>query len=99
MDGDEKSRKKSGWHLARVKRGFVSYVVDTRDYFIDFDKLEGGGYLKSIPETASLDNQPPGSINVYEGSYSWYVDDEGKVKSLFFFFPEKDKTGFQTAYP
>ena len=48
-----------------------------------------------------LDGGAAGPVitGVYEGSYSWYVDPDGKVKSLYFFFPESDSTGFQTAYP
>ena len=44
-----------------------------------------------------LPGSPAGGL--YDGSYSWYVNKEGKVQSLFFFFPERDKTGFQSAYP
>jgi len=48
-----------------------------------------------------LDGGPPGPeiTGVYDGSYSWYVDPDGKVKSLFFYLPKADSTGFQTAYP
>lgn len=48
-----------------------------------------------------LDGNPPGpsTPGLYDGSYSWYVDRQGQVQSLSFFFPEADKTGFQTAYP
>ena len=48
-----------------------------------------------------LDGSPPGpsTPGIYSGSYSWYVDRDGKVQSLYFFFPQEDKTGFQTAYP
>ena len=41
----------------------------------------------------------PAAGGLYDGSYSWYVSREGKVMSLFFFFPEQDRTGFQTGYP
>jgi hypothetical protein len=40
---------------------------------------------------------PAGGL--YDGSYSWYVNKEGKVQSLYYFFPEPDQTGFQSAYP
>ena len=41
----------------------------------------------------------PVAGGLYTGSYSWYMDGEGRVKSLFFFFPDDDKTGFHMAYP
>ena len=49
----------------------------------------------------SLDGNPPGpsTPGLYTGSYSWYVDRQGKVQSLSFFFPQEDKTGFLAVYP
>ena len=100
LDDDAVSQDKPGWHVARVTRGLAIYIVDTRNYFIDFDKVVAMRLLDQVPSSASPDNKPDGSsTGIYDGSYSWYVDPDGKVKSLFFFLPASDSTGFQTAYP
>ena len=88
-----------GWHVVKVTKQVTEYVVDTRDYFVDFDKLISGGYLPDVPESASLDNRPSGSSNVYDGSYSWYVDTNGRVKSLLYFFPVATNSGYQEVFP
>jgi len=73
--------------------------VDGRDFFVDFDKLVTGGYMDKVPGSASTDNKPTGSGNTYDGSYSWYVDSAGKVKSLFYFYPTTSNTGYQNVHP
>jgi prepilin-type N-terminal cleavage/methylation domain-containing protein len=99
LDDDAKSVNEPGWHVVIVNREGTDYIVDSRDYFIDFDKLVAGGYLEEVPKSASTDNMPSASISSYTGSYSWYVDANGRVESLLLFFPESDQTGFQDAYP
>jgi prepilin-type N-terminal cleavage/methylation domain-containing protein len=96
---DEDSATSAGWHVASVTRQGTEYIVDSRDYLIDFDKLVADGYLDKVPGSASTDNKPSGSTNTYSGSYSWYVGSDGRVKSLYFFFPESDQTGFQDVFP
>ena len=54
----------------------------TDDYLIDFLLLVGD-YLKQSPRSASLDNTAPAG-ETYSGHYSWYVDDDGIVKSLYY---------------
>ena len=73
----------TGWFVKRVDLQGTEYVVDTRDYFIDFTKLVEGGLLKEVPDSASSDN--PGGHDT--GSYSWYVDPNGNINSLNFHFP------------
>jgi prepilin-type N-terminal cleavage/methylation domain-containing protein len=71
--------------------GEVSWLVngvDTSGYFIDFDLLVEGRYLRSIPASASADNKPG-----LDGSYGWYVDEQLKVGSVYYFDPTK--YGFQ----
>ena len=114
LDNDAASLNKPGWHVDVVTREGVQYTVDSRDYFIDFERLAAKSLLDQVPASASTDNRPqdppgpfgpdgsplgPSTLGLYNGSYSWYVDRHGKVQSLSFFFPEPDKTGFQTAYP
>jgi|TARA_B100000315_G_scaffold155413_1_gene143929 hypothetical protein len=54
--------------------------------------------ISAIPESASLDNKPEGSSNTYDGSYIWYVDDNGKVQALYAHLPST--SGFESgAYP
>ena len=47
--------------------------------YIYFDRLVDGGYLEKVPQSASKDN--PGHRSS-PGSYSWYVDTDGKVDSV-----------------
>ena len=79
------------WNTIEVTRSGSTYYVDPRYYLIDFDVLVTGGFLQDVPNTASEDNKPVGSTNTYGGSYIWYVDDRGTVKSLYKEFP--DTTG------
>ena len=70
------------WSTVDVVRGGVTYVTDPRYFFIDFEVLVEAGLLQSIPGSASLDNRPEGSTESYTGSYIWYLDDKGEVRSL-----------------
>lgn len=73
----------SGWYVDKVKFQAVDHVVDSRDYFIDFDLLVKAGLLQGVPESASPDN----GGGTTTGSYSWYVKDSGQVESLLYFLP------------
>jgi len=80
----------SGWYVVKVTRHNTDYVVDTRDYLIDFAKLTTDdpsngklALLDSVPSSASSDNGGGSS----SGSYSWYVDADGKVNSVYYHFP------------
>ncbi len=97
-DEDSESSDK-GWHVASVDRQGTEYFVDSRDYFVDFDELVTAGLLEKAPASASVDNKPSGSSGEYAGSYSYYVDPNGRVKSLYRYFPEPTQTGFQDAFP
>ena len=68
--------------------------MDSRDWFVDFDMLVKEGFIKSVPKSASPDNSTGGT-----GSYSWYVDDDGDVKSLLYSFPTRDWGGYRDIYP
>jgi hypothetical protein len=50
-----------------------------------------GEFLQEVPNSAYEDNKPVWSTNSYTGSYIWYIDDRGTVKSLYMEFP--DTTG------
>ena len=58
LDNDEESLDKPGWHVATVNRQGTRYIVDSRDYFIDFTKLSAMGLLEEVPSSASTDNKP-----------------------------------------
>jgi prepilin-type N-terminal cleavage/methylation domain-containing protein len=80
----------SGFYVVLVARQGINYAVDTRNYFIDFTKLTveapGSGQFKlldKVPSSASTDNVGGAAT----GSYSWYVDATGKVRSLYYHFP------------
>ena len=77
-----------------VTRGGVTYHTDPRYFFVDFEVLVTDGLLDAVPESAGLDNKPSGSSTTYTGSYSWYVDANGKVQSLYRHLPST--LGFET---
>ena len=85
-------------------------VISSRDYLIDFCELVWGGYIEEIPRSASADHDhqcvrgasdSEGSTSTEgdRGSYTWYIDDGGKVQSLYFFLPTEDRKGYWNAYP
>ena len=57
-------------------------MVDPRYYFLDMQALVDSGLLQDIPPSSSKDNSPTGT-----GAYTFYVDHEGKVQTLYFYFP------------
>ena len=38
----------SGWYLDQILLNGTAYDVDSRDYFIDFNKLVNGGYIDGV---------------------------------------------------
>ena len=92
-DGDsdglrtKSSNSSDTWTAVSVTRGSRTFYVDPRYYFIDFEALLDAGMLKDIPESASPDNAPEASATTYTGSYIWYVDDDGGVRSFYVYFP------------
>lgn len=83
------------WLTTDVTRGSKTYVVDSRDWFVNFAELVTDDLMSALPTSASSDNDSSNGT----GSYSWYIDSDGRVKSLFYFFPESDQTGYQNSYP
>ena len=73
----------SGWYVDKVLLNGTAYGVDSRDYFIDFNKLVNRGLLEKVPASASQDNAG-GSES---GSYSLYVNGNGRVTTLYAHFP------------
>ncbi len=84
-------------------------VIDSRDYLIDFCELVQVGFIEEIPRSASNDHDREcarGSgdddatpTEDQSGSYTWYVDSDGKVQSLYYFYPAEDSSGYANAYP
>ena len=72
-----------GWSVDKVTSQGQDHRVDTRGYFINFNKLVEAGILQKVRESASPDNGG-GTVN---GSYSWYVRADGSVDSLFYYSP------------
>ena len=95
LDNDPKSLDYPGWHVATITRESTEYIVDSRDYFIDFNKLVTAGLLDGVPASASIDD----GGGTADGSYSWYINPTGRVESIYTFFPEATETGYQDAYP
>ncbi|MBI4281922.1 MAG: prepilin-type N-terminal cleavage/methylation domain-containing protein [Chloroflexi bacterium] len=86
----------AGWYLVAVTRQGATYYVDTRDYIIDMDKLTAAGLLGEAPTSAGDDNCPTTTCT---GSYTYYVDADGKVKTLKASFPVATSTGFKDVHP
>lgn len=82
------------WNTTPMAVKGTDYLVDSRDWFIDFDLLLKSGYIDKVPESASRDNSADGT-----GSYSWYVNKSFEVKSMLYTRPTADTDGFQGAYP
>ena len=82
------------WNTTTVETDEVVYLVDSRDWLIDVDTLVANGHLKDVPSSASPDNSDSGT-----GSYSWYIDENGEVKSLLYKAPTLGSGGYQEAYP
>ena len=82
------------WNTTQLTVKGTDYLVDSRDWFIDFDLLLKNEYIDKVPESASPDNSVNGT-----GSYSWYVNESFEVKSVLYTRPAADTDGFQGAYP
>lgn len=74
----------TGWYVAKLTVFGTDYVVDSRDYFINFNLLTAKKILKTAPKSASPDNKCTPACT---GSYSWYVDEDGLVNALYYHFP------------
>ena len=86
-------------------------VFNSRDYIIDFCELVWGGFIEDIPKSASADHDHQcdgvGSTDSDEtpspdaerGSYTWFVNDAGKVQSLYYFLPMERNRGYWGVYP
>ena len=68
--------------------------MDSRDWFIDMQYLLETSFLKELPESAPRDTHPDGSR-----SYSWYVDEDGDIKSLLYRYPVPASGGYRGVYP
>ena len=82
------------WNTAQTTRGDTEYEIDSRDCFINFEFLIGKE-IDELPKSASKDNDKSDGT----GSYSWYIDSNGQVESLFFYYPTSVKKGYQGVYP
>jgi prepilin-type N-terminal cleavage/methylation domain-containing protein len=96
---DEDDTTQPGWQVSKLTRQGSEYVVDSRDYFINFEILVSEEYLEVVPSSASPDNVPPVSNRVLIGPYSWFVNEKGIVNSLLFSFPTSGNIGFQDVFP
>ena len=96
---DEDDLTRPGWQVASLVLHAVDVLVDSRDYFIDFEILVAEDYLETVPSSASSDNVPPGSSGTLAGPYSWFVNKRGIVESTLFSFPTPENTGFQDVFP
>ena len=56
--------------------------MDARYYFLDMQALVDAGWLQTVPASSSKDNSEVGT-----GSYTFYIDHNGRMQTLFFHFP------------
>ena len=96
---DEDDLTRPGWQVASLVLHGVDVLVDSRDYFINFEILVAEDYLETVPSSASPDNVPPGSSESLAGPYSWFVNKRGIVQSTLFSFPTPENIGFQDVFP
>ena len=71
------------WTTVEVSFRGHAYFVDARYYFLDMQALVDAGWLQKVPASASSNNVTGGA-----GSYTFYIDHEGKVQTLFAHFPK-----------
>ena len=95
-DEDSSTTTDKGWHVREITVKSVNFIVDSRDYFIDFDILVDKGFFREPPVSAAAENC---SVSTCNGSYLYYVDVDGTVRTLLDSFPTPSKTGFQLVYP
>lgn len=82
------------WNTETVTFEDTDHVVDSRYWFMEIDDLVERGFLEEVLESASPDNSVAGT-----GSYSWYIDENGKVQSMLYSYPRPQTKGFQGVYP
>lgn len=90
-DGDGRraaSIAEEGWDRTSISYRGKTYYFSSGNYIIDMAELVPD-YLKEVPASASPDNHSSGT-----GSYTWYLDSDGKVQSLLYEFPISDNAGF-----
>ncbi len=96
LNDEDSTGAETGWRVATVVVGTITYYVDSRDYFVDFDLLvtsdSSDGLLRQPPESASQENCSVSSCN---GSYTYYIDAQGNVRTLLSNFPQPETLGFQ----
>ena len=82
------------WNTVTVTADGASYIVDSRDWFVNLDRMLDGRFVDYIPLSASPDN-----CAQCTGSYSYYLDENLEVKSLKYTAPTIDSNGYQGVYP
>ncbi len=79
------------WTTVEVDRGGSTYYTDARYYFVDMDELVTAGLLSEPLASAASDNCPTSTCT---GSYIYYVDERGLIKTLYTFFPTSANKGY-----
>jgi hypothetical protein len=82
------------WNTVTVIVDGASYIVDSRDWFVNLDRMLASKFVDYIPLSASSDN-----CAQCTGSYSYYLDENLEVKSLKYTAPTIDSNGYQGVYP
>lgn len=98
LNGPADPDTEKGWHMATATRETKTYFVDSRDYIIDMESLVTKGLFEKVPASAAALNCPA-TPSTCTGSYIYYVDATGKVKSLLNSFPVATSTGYKDVHP
>lgn len=94
LNDEDSTLDQFGWHVSTITYLTNTYYVDSRDYLINFDLLIN--MFRSYPKSAAQENCPTTTCT---GSYIYFIDKNGTVKTLLAELPIESKTGFQNIFP
>lgn len=83
-----------------VLRGFIEEIPRSASADHDHECI-GVSDSGDTDESPTDDGETPTPTTIPDdrGSYTWYVDSNGRVQSLYYFYPTTDRTGYQDVYP
>ena len=94
LNDEDSTLDQFGWHVSTITYLTNTYYVDSRDFLINFDLLIN--MFRSYPKSAAQENCPTTTCT---GSYIYFIDKNGTVKTLLAELPIESKTGFQNIFP
>ena len=98
LNDEDSTGFEPGWHVQEVVFRGITYFVDSRDFFIDFDLAKELGAIRKVPKAAAPENCPR-SPSKCGGSYIYFLNADNRVDTLLADFPAADRRGFQRVFP